>query len=348
MAAYVPFSQSRFKRMHISWDCSGATQKRRRAQKLFKLAARSNDHLPSRQTRIMSPLIAKLVRLYELGSGGDDGAYEAYVDALFAPTYVYSDSSHSGSAAAADAVKANRRLLRAAMPDLRVTVDVDAALCDEPRRAVALRWTAAGTFVHDLGPVRATGAAVRYGGVFLARFDAAGEKLVAGHGAWDTFSFLAQLGVLDESVNPFRGTAPLPVPVSEAPVRPTASSSPKSAPSAQTAAFLAPVLEAPNAWLLVGTDLAPLHRGVDAEDALGRAAALLSDADVAVLFVNHTASARAAPRLVRVIYCGPNAARAQRTALSHCRLRLDSLNVFSLNFNAYERVDWTEIKEKLK
>jgi hypothetical protein len=314
----------------------------------------------------MSPLIAKLVRLYELGSGGDDGAYEAYVDALFAPTYVYSDSSHSGSAAAADAVKANRRLLRAAMPDLRVTVDVDAALCDEPRRAVALRWTAAGTFVHDLGPVRATGAAVRYGGVFLARFDAAGEKLVAGHGAWDTFSFLAQLGVLDESVNPFRGTTPLPVPVSEAPVRPTASSSPmrptasspsvrpppspsrKSAPSAQTAAFLAPVLEAPNAWLLVGTDLAPLHRGVDAEDALGRAAALLSDADVAVLFVNHTASARAAPRLVRVIYCGPNAARAQRTALSHCRLRLDSLNVFSLNFNAYERVDWTEIKEKLK
>jgi hypothetical protein len=54
IAADVPFSHNRFKQMYISWDCSGAAQKRKRAQNSFlaKVGAKVHDHLPSRQTRI--------------------------------------------------------------------------------------------------------------------------------------------------------------------------------------------------------------------------------------------------------------------------------------------------------
>lgn len=316
---------------------------------------------------------SKLIKLYQLGNESSDAAYEAYVDELVSPAYTYSDAASSTTASpevGSAPMKANRRALRAAMPDLSVSVSVDDVICDEAARAVALRWAASGTFLHDLGPVRATGRAVRYAGTFHARFDAAG-RLSAGHGAWDLFSFLAQLGLVDEAVNPFRA-APQSVPpititaaaaaVAVAAAKPTppltptkrlstsyaspASSSPAAAPSAFTAA-VATLLATRNAWMIVSTEFDTLHHGT-ADDPLAAAAALLRDDDVGVVLINHGTAGRAATRLLRIIWCGAQASRAQRSALSHCRQRLDgAVSVFTVNFNAYSSDDLADIQNKL-
>jgi hypothetical protein len=257
--------------------------------------------------------LTSLVRLYELGNSNDDASYERYVDELVSPHYTYSDDQTPHVLHGNAAMKANRRVLRAALPDLRVTLDTETAICDA--RSVAVRWSAAGTFLHDLGPVRATRRSVRYSGVLLARFDAATRQLVAAHGAWDVFALLVQLGVLDDAVNPFRAMTTTTTTIA---VR---SSSSSSSSVAQTSPSGPPHrLLTRNAWSAIGADLVTLRHGVaiDGAEALAAAAACLGESDVGVALVNY------AGRVVRVVWCGAAATRAQRSALSQCRVRLDA------------------------
>jgi hypothetical protein len=329
----------------------------------------------------MNAAVKKLLRLYELGNGADDAAYESFVDTFVSSQYAYSDGTPSAAPVLGTwPMKANRRTLRAAMPDLRVTVLDDDVLVDVAKRRVALRWSATGTFAHDLGPVKATRRPVLYSGTYFASFDES-HRLVAGVGAWDLFAFLAQLGVLDQNLNPFRlqpqqptvevvapiATVVVPTTTTTTAVAPkqTPPSTPTRRGSANAAsaaannnnATLSPEFDSMitnlsstrNAWSIVDTEFGVLHSGTaaDDQDALSVGAALLRDDQVAVLLVN-CSDARHAKRVVRVTWCGNDASRAERTALSHCRLRLDAtIKLFTTNFNAFSTEDFEDIRRKV-
>lgn len=310
--------------------------------------------------------------MYDLGNGADDAAYESYVDEFVAPTYAYSDATSTAVIGTA-AMKANRRTLRAAMPDLRVSIATDDVVCDVAKRRVAIRWSAEGTFSHDLGPVKATRRPVAYAGTYFASFDDS-SRLIAGVGAWDLFAFLAQIGVLDPSVNPFRvqplSPSPTPVVVAAAAALPAAVPvvvhTPPSTPtkrgsagnSSAAAAVVVPesfdlalanLSETRNAWLIFNTEFQVVHSGTVGadDDPLAAAAAMLRDDSVAVLLAN-CSDARHAKRVARITWCGSDASRAQRTALSHCRLRLDSaIKLFTANFNAFSTEDFDDIRRKI-
>lgn len=305
--------------------------------------------------------VKKLLKMYELGNGADDAAYEAYIDEFVAPTYAYSDATSTAVVGTAP-MKANRRTLRAAMPDLRVSVAADDVVCDVAKRRVAIRWSAEGTFSHDLGPVKATRRSVAYAGTYFAAFDES-SRLISGIGAWDLFAFLAQIGVLDLSVNPFRvqpsppPTPPITVPVQTPPSTPTKRGSSGNSTGAAVVVVvpesfdlaLTHLSETRNAWVIVSTEFQVMHSGTAApdDDPLAVAAALLRDDSVAVLLAN-CSDARHAKRVARITWCGGNASRAQRTALSHCRLRLDSaVKLFTANFNAFSTEDFDDIRRKI-
>ena len=107
-------------------------------------------------------------------------------------------SKNRCSACSRDALLHSYTETRSAFPDLHVSLlDV----VSDRRSRVTVRWCARGTFTGPLGTLAPTRAPVCYSGLWLGTFDAK-NRLVRGHGAWDTRSFLEQLGVRDTRFDP--------------------------------------------------------------------------------------------------------------------------------------------------
>jgi len=90
------------------------------------------------------------------------------------------------------------RNLRAAFPDLRVTVEDIVAENDK----VAVRITLEGTHIGDALGVPPTGNRVRYGGITMARI--AGGKIVEAWNNLDQLALLQQVGALPANLGPDR------------------------------------------------------------------------------------------------------------------------------------------------
>jgi predicted ester cyclase len=128
-----------------------------------------------------------LVRRAVEAFNGDDGAA---VDDLFALNYVDHDRSRAGLPVGPAGVKQAWGMLRAAFPDLRVTIEEVIAEGDR----VAVRGVIRGTHRGDLMGIPPTGKAVTMALIDINRIE--GGQLVERWGEADTLGLLQQLGVI--------------------------------------------------------------------------------------------------------------------------------------------------------
>jgi steroid delta-isomerase-like uncharacterized protein len=114
----------------------------------------------------------------------------AVIDQLCAPDCVEHDLSTHEEIRGIEAEKERVRAYRAAMPDLRVSIDDVFASGDE----VVLRWTARGTNDGELMGNQPTHRRVEITGISIDRYNAEG-KLVEVWDEWDNLGFMHQLGM---------------------------------------------------------------------------------------------------------------------------------------------------------
>ena len=112
------------------------------------------------------------------------------LDELLAPDYVDHDLSTHEDVQGVEANKERVRAYRAAMSDLRVTIDDLVAGGDR----VASRWHATGTNDGELMGNPPTNRALEITGMSIDRFDADG-RLVETWDQWDNMGFMQQLGL---------------------------------------------------------------------------------------------------------------------------------------------------------
>ena len=112
------------------------------------------------------------------------------LDELLAPDYVDHDLSTHEDVQGVEANKERVRAYRAAMSDLRVTIDDLVAGGDR----VASRWHATGTNDGELMGNPLTNRALEITGMSIDRFDADG-RLVETWDQWDNLGFMQQLGL---------------------------------------------------------------------------------------------------------------------------------------------------------
>lgn len=123
------------------------------------------------------------------------------VDRLFAPDYVDHDPSRAGAQPGSEGVKQAWAALRAAFPDLRVTIEDVVAEGDN----VAVRSTSRGTHHGELMGISPTGKSVTIAVIDINRI--VDGKLAERWAATDTLSVLQQLGAIP-APKPAGGEAP--------------------------------------------------------------------------------------------------------------------------------------------
>jgi predicted ester cyclase len=111
----------------------------------------------------------------------------AVVDELFASSFI--NHSVPEQAPGPEGVKDGVRLMRAAFPDLQITVNDLIATAD----GAAWIYTARGTHGGDFAGIAATGNPVSYSGAVMVRV--ADGKFTEGRGVADTAVLLSQIGV---------------------------------------------------------------------------------------------------------------------------------------------------------
>lgn len=112
----------------------------------------------------------------------------AIADELFAPDFVYHDPASHEDWHGPASVKRYAAMLRAAFPDLELTVEDQVADGDR----VAYRWTARGTHRGELLGLAPTGQPVALTGIAIMRL--AGGQIVELWEHYDTLGLLQQLG----------------------------------------------------------------------------------------------------------------------------------------------------------
>lgn len=124
---------------------------------------------------------------------------EDLIDEMRAPGAVATGLGESpAESRGTDAFKTFYRNLRAALPDLHVTVEDVLAEGDK----VAARITLEGTHIGDALGVPPTGNRVRYGGITIARI--AEAKIVEAWNNLDQLGLLQQIGALPQPPGPDR------------------------------------------------------------------------------------------------------------------------------------------------
>jgi steroid delta-isomerase-like uncharacterized protein len=113
----------------------------------------------------------------------------AVIDELCAADCVDHDLSRHRDIQGRDGSKQRIGRWRAAVPDMRVTVEDAFASGDE----VVVRWTARGTHAGELLGVAPTGKVLEVSGMAIYRFDAEG-RIVETWDHWDYLGFMQQLG----------------------------------------------------------------------------------------------------------------------------------------------------------
>lgn len=122
----------------------------------------------------------------EVLSGGDFPA----VDELFTAGYHDHDPANDEDTRGPEGVKEEIGGYRAAMPDLRFTIEDQLAEGDR----VATRFSCTATHQGELLGAPATGNSVALSGIVIHRL--ADGKIDEGHWNWDTLGLLRQIGAL--------------------------------------------------------------------------------------------------------------------------------------------------------
>ena len=111
------------------------------------------------------------------------------IDELCTPDCVDHDLSSHRDIEGTESSKQRIERWRAAVPDMRVTVEDAFAGGDE----VVVRWTARGTHAGELVGVAPTGKVLEVSGMHIYRFDSDG-RIVEIWDHWDYLGFMQQLG----------------------------------------------------------------------------------------------------------------------------------------------------------
>jgi predicted ester cyclase len=122
----------------------------------------------------------------EVLSGGDFAA----VDELFTAGYRDHDPANDEDTRGPEGVKEEIGGYRAAMPDLRFTIEDQ--LADGDR--VATRFSCEGTHEGELQGIAATGNPVSLSGIVIHRL--LDGRIDEGHWNWDTLGLLRQIGAI--------------------------------------------------------------------------------------------------------------------------------------------------------
>jgi len=126
-------------------------------------------------------------RLFDEVLGGGD---YAAVDELVTADYHDHDPANEEDTRGPEGVKEEIGGYRAALPDIRFTIEHQVAEGDR----VATRFSFEGTHQGDLMGVAATGNPVSLGGIVIHRL--ADGRIVEGHWNWDTLGLLRQIGAI--------------------------------------------------------------------------------------------------------------------------------------------------------
>jgi steroid delta-isomerase-like uncharacterized protein len=126
-------------------------------------------------------------RVFDEVLGGGDWDV---VDELFTAEYHDHDPANDEDTRGRDGVKEEIGGYRAAMPDLRFTIEDQLAEGDR----VATRFSCEGTHQGELLSVAATGNAVRLSGIVIHRL--VDGRIDEGHWNWDTLGLLRQIGAI--------------------------------------------------------------------------------------------------------------------------------------------------------
>ena len=133
---------------------------------------------------------AKSRRLLESGwNAGDMSVF----DELCAQGVVDHDPAGDADIHGIEAQKEKARMYRAAMSDLKITID-DVVANDN---SCAIRWTARGTNDGELMGAPATGKHLEVTGISIDRYDQDG-KVTEVWDQWENFGFMRQLGMVPE------------------------------------------------------------------------------------------------------------------------------------------------------
>jgi predicted ester cyclase len=114
------------------------------------------------------------------------------LDEYLAPTFVCHDRLAPDCGPGLEGEKKRTLLYRAALPDLRVTLE-DVIADDE---SVVVRWTSRGTHQGELAGIAPTGKQVEFSGITIVRF--VEDKIAEAWISWDALGLLEQLGVVPE------------------------------------------------------------------------------------------------------------------------------------------------------
>ena len=112
------------------------------------------------------------------------------VDELVAPEFVNHDAALPEPVVGIEASKASIRGYRDALPDMRMTVELQVAEGEE----VVTQWTARGTHQGDLMGLAATGKQATVTGITIDRI--VDGRIVESWTNWDTLGLLQQLGAV--------------------------------------------------------------------------------------------------------------------------------------------------------
>lgn len=116
-------------------------------------------------------------------------------EVLTGGTVFYGLTSNGDATRGPDGFKPFFHRLRAAFPDIRITVDDVVTEGDK----VAARWTATMTHTGDALGFPATHRPVQISGMCFSRLE--GGKLVEGWNNWDEMGMMRQLGMLPSSID---------------------------------------------------------------------------------------------------------------------------------------------------